>query len=143
VVEYTFLVREGIKGVRTGQKVVFRQVRSGGLGRSGVPGVPEYRAGQDLVLFLHGESRLGLTSPVGLLQGAFAVKRTQRGELGLVNGAFNRNLTDRLSQNDLRRIGLSVEEANSLREDDPVPIRHFRSVVDKISRARLEEERTR
>ena len=41
IVEYTFEVREGVKGVQSGERVVFRQARSGLV--SGIPGIPRYR----------------------------------------------------------------------------------------------------
>jgi hypothetical protein len=37
--------------------------------------LPGYRSGDELVLFLYGESTLGFTSPVGLSQGMFRVER--------------------------------------------------------------------
>jgi hypothetical protein len=49
-----------------------------------VAGLPHYRAGDEVVLFLRGESGRGFTSPVGLLQGAYRVDRGPAG--ALVNG---------------------------------------------------------
>jgi hypothetical protein len=39
------------------------------------PGLPRWAVGDQLVLFLHPESRRGFTSPVGLGQGAYRVDR--------------------------------------------------------------------
>jgi hypothetical protein len=47
-------------------------------------GVPHYRAGDEVILFLRGESGRGFTSPVGFLQGAYRVDRGPSG--ARVNG---------------------------------------------------------
>lgn len=66
VIEYTFKIDEGIKGVKNKKKIKFRQwkatVKNGG-----------YVLGEKYVLFLHGNSELALTSPVGFLQGQFQI----------------------------------------------------------------------
>ena len=76
VTAYTFEVREGIKGVSAGETVVFRQISQGQKG-FGIPGLPQYHEGQEALLFLHADSRIGLTSPVGLSQGVFRVEKIQ------------------------------------------------------------------
>jgi hypothetical protein len=43
-----------------------------------VAGLPGYKVGEELVLFLRGESRLGFTSPVGFGQGKYRVARRGR-----------------------------------------------------------------
>ncbi len=60
--EYTFEVSEGVKGTETGQRIVFRQVLAPRRGMRGIAGMPSYHEGQDLLMFLHGDSQLGLTS---------------------------------------------------------------------------------
>jgi len=40
-----------------------------------VPGLPRYAVGDEIVVFLRGESRRGFTSPVGLAQGVYRVER--------------------------------------------------------------------
>ena len=40
-----------------------------------IPGMPRYTVGEEVVIFLHGESARGFTSPVGLGQGMFRVNR--------------------------------------------------------------------
>src|SRR5262249_33999090 len=42
-----------------------------------VAGLPRYRVGEEVVLFLRGNSRRGFTSPVGFSQGAYRVSRTE------------------------------------------------------------------
>src|SRR5262249_47327516 len=39
-------------------------------------GMPQYRVGEEIVLFLRADSREGFTSPVGLTQGAYRVQRS-------------------------------------------------------------------
>ena len=68
VYKYTFEVTDSIKGVKEKSKVTFKQwqptVRGAG-----------YEAGKKYVLFLHKESKLGLTSPVGYSQGQFEIEK--------------------------------------------------------------------
>lgn len=68
VVKYTFKIEEGIRGVETGDTFTFKQwaatVRNDG-----------YILGEEYVLFLHANSKGGLTSPVGFLQGKFKILR--------------------------------------------------------------------
>jgi len=40
-----------------------------------VPGIPQYSLGEEVVIFLRGESSRGFTSPVGLSQGVYRVDR--------------------------------------------------------------------
>ena len=40
-----------------------------------IPGLARYAVGDEVVLFLHGESARGFTSPVGLAQGVYRVHR--------------------------------------------------------------------
>jgi len=44
-----------------------------------LPGLPRYRVGDEVVLFLHGTSRRGFTSPVGLGQGLFRAEDGPKG----------------------------------------------------------------
>ena len=84
--EYTFEVIQAVKGCRDGQGKLLKTitVRHAGTtkarprtdGLVEVPlrfGVPEYAVGEEVVLFLTRESRLGLCAPVGLTQGKFSV----------------------------------------------------------------------
>jgi hypothetical protein len=74
----TLDVAECLKG-GVGSRLVIKQVgvpaplEDGTLLR--VPGLPRYRTGDEVVLFLHRPSGRGFTSPVGLGQGVFRVQR--------------------------------------------------------------------
>lgn len=41
-----------------------------------IAGLPRYAVGEEVVLFLHADSRRGFTSPVGLGQGCYRINRT-------------------------------------------------------------------
>ena len=74
---YTFAVSEGLKG-DTGGTVMIRQfglleprrVDNKMIQAFRVLGMPTYKPGQKMLLLLGSDSELGLTSPVGLFQGA-------------------------------------------------------------------------
>jgi len=70
----TFEVRDWLKG-SGGKQIQVRQY--GGIlpGGSGivVAGMPRYAVGERVILFLHSPGRTGFTSPVGLMQGKFAL----------------------------------------------------------------------
>jgi hypothetical protein len=86
----TLDVGRPLKGARAG-RLTFKQFGSaeplpdGAL--AAVAGVPRYRVGEEVVVFLRGDSSRGFTSPVGLGQGVYRVRaergrRTVRGDLG-------------------------------------------------------------
>ncbi len=130
IVEYKFQVKQAIKGVSNGQTVVFRQVDGSEVGKPGIPGVPQYRVGQELVLFLRKESRRGLTSPVGLGQGTFLVHKNGRGNVEIMNLVGNRNLLFGLPED--QPAGLTADEAQALRSGRAIPLNSFASVVTKV-----------
>jgi hypothetical protein len=86
----TFRVRRAVKGV-AGDTVTVRMLGGGAPGDSPA-GVPQYRRGDEVVLFLYGESALGLSSTVGLGQGSFKVLTDKQGRRVALNDAGNRNL---------------------------------------------------
>ena len=130
VTAYTFEVREGIKGVSAGETVVFRQISQGQKG-FGIPGLPQYHEGQEALLFLHADSRIGLTSPVGLSQGVFRVEKIQD-YLGVSNSLGNRNLAHNVSAELAVGSGLTDHEQGELEKANPIPLSRFLSLVEKI-----------
>ncbi|MFQ5740744.1 MAG: hypothetical protein ACE5JX_17210 [Acidobacteriota bacterium] len=132
--EYTFEIVEGIKGVRTGDTIVFRQVQSGRGTLGAIPGIPHYQSGQEIVLFLHADSRIGLTSPVGLSQGVFRLRRGDKGEISVLNGLGNRNLGLALASATAREMGLTRQEDERLHQGGPLPLTTLFSAVRKIDR---------
>lgn len=89
---YTLVILEGIKGVLNGDSFQIRQVGRLDGGPSPVIGLPVYKKGEEVILFLHGNSRFGLTSPVGLSQGVFHTVLSRDGSKGYLNAVGNRNL---------------------------------------------------
>jgi hypothetical protein len=139
--EYTFEVREVIKG-SLGARLTIRQygVRQprptpGGTLAvvSRVPAMPVYLPGQETLLFLVGDSTLGLTSPVGLGQGAFRVA-IDGGQRRAVNGFNNAGLFRGMSAAALRGQALAPEEAALLAiPRGPVALDPLVSLVRKLA----------
>lgn len=82
IVTYTtFAVKEALKG-EVGATHTIKQI-GGVLASEGiaykVDGVPSFAVGNDYVLFLHGVSKIGFSSPVGLGQGRFMIHRDESG----------------------------------------------------------------
>ena len=69
VVEVTFAVEKGIRGVGDGEAYVLREW--GGLWSAGAP---RFTAGSRLLMMLHAPGATGLSSPVGGMDGAIPVK---------------------------------------------------------------------
>ena len=132
IVEYRFLVSDGIKGTVEGERVVFRQLRASRAGGFGIAGLPVFRKGQDLVLFLAADSRIGLTSPTGLSQGVFSVLQDRRGKLAIVNGFKNQNLTHDLEPSRLYKMGLKHSQAELLRSQGPISLEALSEAVRTI-----------
>lgn len=142
-VEFRFEVLEAVKGVQNGQIVVFRQVRSAKGRRTGIPGLPSYRKGDQMLLFLAGDSRLGLTSPIGLVQGAFRLISDGGGEVRALNEVENRNLALGMEVKTAASMGLSDQEFGTLRGGGPVRLADLLSAVRKIDRFQNRSGRAR
>ena len=94
VTEVTFRVDRTLKG-RPGGTLTIRQ--PGGQSVAGersarILGLPRFRPGEEVILFLYGESASGLTSPVGLGQGKFTVYTDKEGMRWTVDEYGSRNL---------------------------------------------------
>ncbi len=144
VSEYTFQVLEAVKGVRPGQKIVFRQVDATGRGLlPGIIGMPVYRKGREILLFLHGDSQVGLTSPVGLSQGVFAVVRDMDGQPRVINAVKNRNLALNLSFSRAQEIGLGRQPLAEIRKSGPVSLNLLTRMVRQIDKFQKERQEKR
>ncbi len=130
-VEYTFQVRQGLKGVASGETVVFRQVQSAAGSAFKVPGLPHFQQGEDALVFLHGDSRIGLTSPVGLTQGVFRVEESENGELTVQNSLSNSNLNHDLAPQQVRAAGFTKQEADFLAGGAAIPLESFKAMVSR------------
>ncbi|UCF35632.1 MAG: hypothetical protein JSU96_12420 [Acidobacteriota bacterium] len=129
--QYRFQVHEALKGVNVGEIIQFRQVAAGGVGIS-IPGIPAYIKGQKILLFLYPDSRLGLTSPVGLAQGTFQRSRPVGSSVGFKNPLNNSNLLAGLSSDDAADAGLSEADLARLAPNEPIPLGFFRDLVIRV-----------
>ncbi len=97
--EYTFEVISTLKG-NMGKTVTFRQygllhpvkLPDNTIFLGNVTGMPVYKEGQEYLLFLLADSRLGLTSPAGLFQGSFKILKNYHSEKFAVNSVNNSGL---------------------------------------------------
>lgn len=127
---YEFRVLEPLKGVEAEQLITVRQLdASNGFG---IAGLPTYRKGQRVLMFLHANSRLGLTSPVGMLQGVFHSNVSQEGAILLMNGVRNRNLAHELNARGALSVGLSQDDYDLLKRGEPISLSSFRDFVSRI-----------
>ncbi|HYE74119.1 MAG TPA: hypothetical protein VEF04_12350 [Blastocatellia bacterium] len=102
--------------------------------------LPQYRLGEEIMLFLYPESRLGLTSPVGEGQGKFVARNDVRtGRRVLLNEQGNYALFDRIDKARLRT-ELSLNKAEREMVEQPLTemregaeFSAFRSVVRKLT----------
>lgn len=89
----TFRVDRAVKGT-PGRTVTIRMLgaSTGDRMEGDAAGVPAFRVGEEVVLFLYGESALGLTAPVGLGQGRFEIVTDKQGRKLALNDLANKNL---------------------------------------------------
>lgn len=102
--------------------------------------LPRYSVGEEVVLFLYAESKLGFTSPVGEGQGKFVVRDNVRsGQRQLINEQLNRSLFDRLDAAKLNsKLSLNKAEREVVarpegRAGEGLEFGAFRSLVRKIA----------
>lgn len=141
--EYTFQVSESIKGNVDGV-ITFkqyglakpRQIDENTILYNRPVGMPVYNENEEYMLFLIGDSRLGLTSPVGLYQGAFSITQDQLGRQVALNGASNRGLFKNMSSDELSTLALTRTELTlATRTKGPFILNDFVSVVKKFDRS--------
>jgi hypothetical protein len=112
VVEVTFAVAEAIKG-EVGSTVTFQQFDSqtqpppqpntandrirehpqGMFAKAALIEMPTYRPREEVVLFLAAPGKLGLTSPIGLVQGKLPITTLASGEKMVTNTALRKTTT--------------------------------------------------
>lgn len=100
--------------------------------------LPKYSVGEEVVLFLYPESKLGLTSPVGQGQGKFVVQTdTRSGQRVLRNEHLNHALFARLDVAKAKtKLGLTAAEREAIaqpRTGAGVEVAMFRSLVRKFA----------
>ena len=133
VTVYTFEVDEVLRG-SIGKTLTIKQVGhhsnpSSFVGQS----VPEYKEGSVVMLFLHADSQYGLTSPVGLGQGAFLVKMDGPIKVSVRNSRGNRGLLEGSAQIDaLFQADAPVGPHPLKTAKDALPYEGFRNLVTKL-----------
>lgn len=139
--EYTFEITDVLKG-ELGSTLTFRQhgllrphvvgENAAYVGRSAA--MPVYREGQEYVIFLIGDSSLGLTSPVGLYQGVFLIKADETGKKYVMNGNNNIGLFRDMKSEKKKEKAFSQKEANLLTvKKGPVDYHAFISMIKKLT----------
>lgn len=92
---YKLAVSESLDGIIE-DTVVVKHVRLRHVDpnspKTGIPGFPVYQFNEKVILFLTPESKLGLSAPVGLLQGVFRVRTDSTGDTWVANGINNEGL---------------------------------------------------
>ena len=133
----TFDVSDVVKG-SIGQTLNIRQYgrihpdpETGAIAR--IPGLPIFRMGEEVTLFLRSDSQLGLTSPVGLFQGAFRIVIDPATERKVaVNGIQNAGLFAGVED---RAATLSQKKVGTLNlKKGPVDYIWLMSLVKKLAR---------
>ncbi|MBI2980871.1 MAG: hypothetical protein HYY44_00950 [Deltaproteobacteria bacterium] len=137
----TYEVIETLKGPPE-KTVTFKQIRLGEGRQQGevstttaLSDLPTYKVGEENVIFLSGESDIGLTAPVGLLQGKFLVTSTASGEKKVTNGLKNKGLVSGLSKSPkVKSLRLTSREKKALEKPaETIPYEDFKSLVRKLS----------
>jgi hypothetical protein len=129
---YRFQVIRALKGVEAGSEVTFRQLFGGPGGGLAIAGIPHYREGQKILLFLHGDSKGGMTSPVGMGQGTFLPSRLENGDIGFMNPVRNRNLMYQLEQRVVEEAGFGAEQTRQMESAKPIPLDLMAEMVERM-----------
>ena len=139
-VAVTFLKVQVIEMLKGGaaREVTFTQY--GTSTKQYVAHQPKYSVGEEVVLFLYPESKLGLTSPVGQGQGKFVVRTdTRSGQRVLQNEHLNRALFARLDAAKVAsRLALNSTEREVVMQPEEragtgLDVSTFRSLVRKFA----------
>jgi hypothetical protein len=117
----------------SGARFTFRQYMGGGGTRRAGP-KSGYAAGQEVLLFLPGESSAGLRSPLALDQGYFTIRRGPAGDAYIANQLANAGIFKNVPEA-AQRAGLKLDN-DQLRlvatPKGPVPLAKFMSLVEDL-----------
>ncbi len=97
ITRVTFEVDRAVKGSVASTHTIRMVGANGVAGGWGLTGLPQFQPGEEVVVYLYGESRLGLSSPVAFGQGKFNVLRDKQGRAVAINGSGNARLTRGMS----------------------------------------------
>ena len=128
---YTFSVSRAIKGA-VGATVTFRQYGGkAGKRRTVVEGLPVYRPGEEVVLFLKPDSAWGLTSPVGVFQGRYEVATDgATGRKAVISDAF----APHLSGEALARAARALSKPARLSPEGRMDLEDFLGMIEGMVR---------
>lgn len=132
----TLRVREVLKG-DAGPTFTFRQFIWDIRDRYDVAG---YRKGQELLLLMNPTTRYGLSSPAGLEQGRFRIRRDRDGHELAMNGHGNTDLFRHLQQQLRRqRIELAPQAAGLIQQhrSGPLPLDGLRDMIQQLRSVNL------
>ena len=107
----TFEVAQQVKG-QASSRITVKMPGDPRAGQDpgGIPGVPSFEVGEEVVLFLYGESASGARSPVGLGQGKFQLILDKTGRRLAVNSTGNASLFRDLSSAAQQKTGVTQLE---------------------------------
>ncbi len=137
VVYVSYEVTETLKGARPvgtpAERITFKQIRM--TTTTSVSELPHYEVGEESIVFLSGESDIGLTAPVGLMQGKFRVVTDSAGEKKVLNGHGNRGLLQGLKKNKtVKLMALSKKESRLISSGSTdIPYDDFVSLVKRFT----------
>lgn len=131
VTVYAFTVDEVLKG-SVGQTLSIKQIGHRSNPSSLFGHLPAYEDGMVVMLFLHADSQYGLTSPVGLGQGAFSVKTDGSIKVSVMNGSRNRGLLEGSVRIDALMQAESPTAPHPLKTAGDLPYTEFRNLVMKL-----------
>jgi hypothetical protein len=129
-VAVTLDVVETLKG-SPGREFVFRQYVADIFESKSTQG---YRMGEEILLFLHGPSTEGLTSPVGFEQGRFRVERDTAGSRVVRNGMDNIGLFEGMDATDpgLARVSPEVRRMVSEHRGGAIAYDSLKAAVEAL-----------
>jgi hypothetical protein len=101
-----------------------------------IPGMPTFRPGETVLLFLHPASEIGFTSPVGMGQGRFKIFTAPDGRKKAVNDDNNRHLFRNMDQRLLEAAGHQdeVRQFRITSDSSAGPVDHdvLKSLIETI-----------
>jgi hypothetical protein len=96
-----------------------------------------YKKGGEVLLMMIKPSRYGLSSPAGLRQGRFRMRRNSRGQQFVTNGFGNRGLFKRMP-GQLRQEGIDLSAGAArlveMHQQGQIHLDQFRSLVRQLVR---------
>lgn len=105
-------------------------------------GVPQFKEGEEVIVFLAGESRIGFSSPVGLSQGAFRIVVDEFGTKKVVNGLGNIGLFKEMSARaEFKVQGIDEARFGALQaKPQDLSLDQMRSLLKILIKQKVEEE---